>query len=274
MSFCRKLLDQDLLNVIHSIRYNYIVDAHCHLESELYPDKIRYEVINKAVGLNIVMITTPLSPSERTLAFELRSLYPKNIYVVTGYYPLSNEDIQLVIEFIKRNRDNIVGIGEVGLDFKPPNNALEVRLRQLEIFEIFIKLAKDLSLPLVVHSRSAGKYAIETLIKNQAENVLMHGFSGNAKYAKKAVEAGFYFSIPPTVIFSKQKQNLVRAIPIENILLETDSPVMSPNKETLNYPWNVFLSAKKISELKNLDITEVINITAKNALELFRISPP
>ena len=76
------------------------------------------------------------------------------------------------------------------------------------------------------------------------------------------------------MIFSKQKQNLVRAIPIENILLETDSPVMSPNKETLNYPWNVFLSAKKISELKNLDITEVINITAKNALELFRISPP
>jgi len=263
---------QRLLEELSSLNYDTIVDVHCHLESDLFTESDRERILREAIEkYRIKMITTPLTMREREKALNIRRIYPRYVFMVTGSHPLSDEPIEDVVNFIMRYRKELVGIGEIGLDFTPPNNVPEVREKQVHKFEFFIGLAKELKKPIVVHSRSAGKYAIDILIKNDADRVLMHAFSGKAKYAKKGVEAGFYFSIPPNAAFSPQKRSLINVLPIENILLETDSPYMRITSNMMTRPWHVLISAAVIAVAKEMEILEVIKVTTKNAKKLFSI---
>jgi TatD DNase family protein len=99
--------------------------------------------------------------------------------------------------------------------------------------------------------------------------VQLHAFDGKASYALRAVEAGYFFSIPPSVIRSQQKQKLVRQLPLRNILVETDSPVLGPNSEERNEPANVLISVEAIAELKGLRLEEVVEAVSRNFNELY-----
>jgi len=262
-----------IVSEISQLEYKFAVDAHCHIESDGYTDAERKYAIERSLEKKIVLVTSPLTMPERYYALELSKRYLGWIYVTTASHPLYNEPIDDVIEFIRKHSEEIIGIGEVGLDFHPPNNTEDIRSAQIKKFEVFISLAKELDKPLVVHSRSAGKYALDVLIRNSAEKVLMHSFSGNVKYAKKGIEAGYYFSIPPTVAYSPQKQKLVKALPLENMMLESDAPALSPESGKVNWPWNILFAATIIATIKEIDVRDVINETAKNAMKLFRITP-
>jgi len=261
----------EILSEITKENYDFLVDAHCHIESDGYSDAERDYAIRYSIQRRIVLVTSPLTMPERYYALELRRKYSNWIYVTIGSHPLLNEPIKDVVAFIREHLSEIVGIGEVGLDFKPPNNVENVRKRQVEKFKIFIELAKELDKPIVVHSRSAGKYAIDILIKSDIGKVLMHSFSGKAKYAMVGVEMGYYFSIPPTVLFSPQKKRLVEKVPIENLMLESDAPALSFLNKELNWPWGIIAAAKAIAEIKEMEILDVIRITTKNAKEFFGI---
>ncbi len=262
---------RDIVEELAKLDYKYVIDVHCHVDSDMYPDDERIRVIERAIRNRIKMITVPLSAVERNRAIQLKKKYNNWIYIATGSHPLIEEDINQVIEFILEHQNVIVGIGEVGLDFKPPNNRLEIMEKQVKKFETFIQLAKQIDKPIIVHSRSAGRQSIEVLIANGAERVLMHAFSGNVKYVRRGVQAGYFFSVPPISHKNVQKINLIKAVPIEQLLLETDSPVLSPIPDVLNEPINVLLSVLIVSQIKDMDPKDVINITYKNAKKFFKL---
>ena len=161
-----------------------------------------------------------------------------------------------MIELIRANCKRLWAIGEVGLDYwKVQDN--DERELQKEIFKRFIKLSLELNLPLNVHSRSAGRQTIETLLESNALKVIMHAFDGKASTAMPAVEAGYFFSIPPSIVRSRQKQKLVKRLPVESILFETDSPVLAPESNERNEPANLLIALNAVVEIKNLNTTEI-----------------
>ncbi|MCK5008743.1 MAG: TatD family hydrolase, partial [Spirochaetales bacterium] len=128
------------------------------------------------------------------------------------------------------HRDRLAGIGEVGLDRWIVKEEAD-RSVQETIFRRYIDLAIELDVPLNVHSRSSGRQAIATLLDRGALRVQLHAFDGKASTAGPAVEAGYFFSVPPSILRSRQKQKLVRALPLGSLLLESDSPVLGPDPQ-------------------------------------------
>src|SRR5690606_17391494 len=137
-------------------------------------------------------------------------------------------------------------------------------------FEAFIGLALETGLGLSVHSRSAGRHAIDALLANGPPKAVMHAYDGKHRDAQRAFEAGILVSIPPSIVRSRQKQDLVRALPLEALLLESDAPVLGPDRDARNEPGNVVLSLDAIAELKGVSREEAAAVTTENARRVFR----
>lgn len=215
----------------------------------------------------IVAVSETFSDVHRNL--ELATSYPL-LWPAGGLYPthLDTSEAVKICEFMRRERHKFFAIGEVGLDYWVVKQDPE-REHQREIFQTFIDLAIELNLPLNVHSRSAGRYAIDMLLERGATKVQLHAFDGKAASALPTVEAGYFFSIPPSVIRSPQKQKLVRRVPLSNLLVETDSPVLGPSPGERNEPSNVMVSVKTISEIKNIGKEEVLETLLDNSRRLY-----
>jgi len=140
---------------------------------------------------------------------------------------------------------------------------------QREILKRFVELSKALDLPLNIHSRSAGRHAIALLLENSATRVQMHAFDGKADAAIPAVEAGYFFSIPPSVIRSRQKQKLVKRLPLASLLVETDSPVLGPTPAARNEPANLSVSIQTIAQIKDVPEAAVMEAVSENARHLY-----
>ena len=246
------------------------IDAHCHLNDEDFKED-REEVIKRAKALGVkAIIDSSIDFTSGLLSLELQSKYKGFVFSSLGLDPsiMGEYEFARVLELIEQNRDSIVSIGEVGLDFFRIRDE-EGQAKQRERFRKFINLAKKLNKPLIVHSRSAGKYAIQVLLENSPSKVLMHAFDGKVGWAEKGAEAGFYFSVPTSVWHSEQKMKLVSALPVERILLETDSPVLGPKRGERNEPANIHFAAKKIAEIKGMPLEEVERQTTQNAMKFF-----
>jgi len=191
------------------------------------------------------------------------------VYASLGLMPYYSEDPEQVTRLAVENRERVVAIGEVGLDYYLGGR--ETRQRQQEVFRRFIEASKELDLPLVIHSRSAGRYALDILIGMGAERVVMHAFDGSASEAERGAARGYYFSIPPSVARSEQKQKMVRRLKLENLLLESDAPALGPERGVVNYPKNIVVSAEYVARLKNLSVERVVETTTQSAMELFQI---
>jgi len=242
-----------------------LIDVHCHLTAPEFEGRVR-EVVEKSVKAGVkAIITSGLGYEDGLKALEISDY--RIVYPSLGVSPYMLEGYEQVIKLISRESRRIVAIGEVGLDYWRVRDD-EGRNRQRRVFREFIELSKSLDLPLIIHSRSAGRYALEILFEMKAERVIMHAFDGAAKHAVKAVEKGYMFSIPPSIARSQQKRNLVKRIPLENLLLESDSPVLSPVAGQVNYPWNILVSAEWIGKIKGVSIEKVVEVTGRNAAEI------
>lgn len=256
------------------------VDCHCHLAAQDFQKDID-EVIeeSKKTGiLALVAVAEHAGEFERLI--ELSNKYSGFVLPCLGVHPVQGnppqeqrsatlEDLQNALPLIEKYKDCLLAIGEVGLDFTPRIASTEAQKNeQKKVFIEQIEIAKQFDLPLNVHSRSAGRPTINLLKEQGAQKVLLHAFDGKPSVAMEGVKAGFYFSIPPSIIRSEQ-QKLVKQLPLEFICLETDSPALGPVKQVRNEPKNISVSCQYIAQIKGLSVENVMEATTQNAFKLF-----
>jgi TatD DNase family protein len=200
---------------------------------------------------------------------DLAAKYPI-LSPAAGLYPtcLDIEQTEEMCNYIRTEHCKLVAIGEVGLDYWMVKEESQ-REVQREIFKSFIDLSKEVNLPLNIHSRSAGRYAIAMLLEHDAHKVQLHAFDGKAAPALQAAEAGFFFSLPPSIIRSRQKQKLIKRLPLSSLLIETDSPVLGPSPKERNEPTNAVIAVDAIAEIKGVNRTEVLQTVYQNTRRLY-----
>lgn len=246
-----------------------LFDAHAHLAAAEFGEDLP-EVLARAesAGLcGILAVGETLADAERIL--DLAGRYPL-IKPAAGLFPtiLDLAAAEAVVAFARRNADRLVALGEVGLDHWVVKTEAEWQVQEA-ILARFVALGDELDLPVNVHSRSAGRHAIGFLKRCGARRVLLHAFDGKAGAALEGAAAGYFFSIPPSIVRSPQKQKLVRQLPLASLLLETDSPVLGPDPTTRNEPANIRMACRAVAELKGVSEETVARVTTENARRLF-----
>ncbi len=258
-----------------------LVDVHAHMDY-LGWEKTLPQVLKRAEDAGVKAIisngTNRLS-NEKVLA--LSKKYPV-IKCAMGLYPidligLASDaagvpvqkgplDVDEELVWIKKHKESIVAIGEVGMDFHWDK---EQHRKQEDNFNAIIEFAKKIKKPLIVHSRAAEEKVIEVLEAQKAKRVVMHCFSGKKALVKKAIDLGFHFSIPANIERAQHFQTIVDITPIPQLLTETDSPWLGPIKDKESEPAFVAMTIKKIAQIKKLDEKEAALLIFKNYKELF-----
>lgn len=256
-----------------------LIDAHAHLDHQLLIGKID-EIINRAKNAGLKhIVTNGINPETNRISLELSKkydivecamgLYPRNILkrdIEKGCCPLKHADFDVdrEIEFMRKNKNSIAAIGEVGLDFTDGEDK-----GQIDDFSKIISLAEELKKPVIVHSRKAERKCVEMLESSSLRKVAMHCFCGKKSLVKKIADNGWLLTAPTTIVRSQQFQEIAENTPISQLFCETDSPYLSPFKEQTNEPAYVIESYKKIAEIKNMDLIEVINNIYMNWQRVF-----
>lgn len=256
-----------------------LIDVHAHLDHPFF-EKDLDEVIDRAKKIGVkAIITNGVNPESNKRVLSLAKKYDI-IKAALGMYPIdalqreaeTGEAPWLQHPFtvadclaeIKKHRNDIVAIGEVGMDFA----MAEDKETQREHFQQVIDLAVEIKKPLIVHSRKAEQEVIEMLSKSKAK-VLLHCFSGSKKLFLEGLKHGFYFSIPVNIVRSHQFQTWVKEAPLSHLLTETDAPYLGVNRDDRNESCNVIHTVNKIAEIKQMDPQEVANAIYGNYQRLF-----
>jgi TatD DNase family protein len=258
-----------------------LVDCHAHMDHRIFEKDID-EVIKRAKESGVKsIISNGIDKITNRKTLVLSKKYPL-IKAALGIYPpkahendaKNNPEIEYEsfnindeINFIRKNKNNIIAIGEIGLEYKDTDDRIEQQI----VFEKMLNLSKEIEKTVIVHSRKAEKEVVETLERLEIKKVILHCFSGKIKIAKKAIELGYYFSIPTCVIRSQQFQEFIKIIPLKQILTETDSPFLSPFIGKRNEPIFIKESIKKIAEIKKIEEEEVERIIFMNYRKLFGV---
>ncbi|MEM4397174.1 MAG: TatD family hydrolase [Candidatus Woesearchaeota archaeon] len=260
-----------------------LIDVHSHLDKYFYSDIS--EVINNLKMKNAVAITAGINPETNRYVLELSEKYPKVIYATLGLYPRDafteqeiretgfnlNFDVDEELDFIYSNREKIIGIGEVGMDFK---HGKDLEMQEKD-FRKVIELAIKINKPLIIHSRKAELKVIEILEEYSKEykfeKIIMHCFSGSHILVQRIRKNKWFFSIPTSIVRDQHFQKIVKETPLNQILTETDSPFLSPFKEIKNQPVFVLETIKTISKLRNIPEEDVANLIYLNSKRVFGV---
>ena len=249
-----------------------LVDTHCHLDNEKF-DEDRLDVIDRIKG-NLefcVNIGYDLTSSKKSL--ELAKKYDF-IYTVIGVHPIDiaeyDEEIEKELELLAKD-SKVVAIGEIGLDYHWMTEPKEI---QQERFRRQLELAKRLNKPVVIHTRDAMEDTVNILKEYPNITGVIHCYPGSLETAKQLVDR-FYLGIGGTLTFKNSKKivEVVKNIPLDRIVIETDCPYLTPEpfRGKRNEPIYVEYIAKKIAEIKEITVEDVAKITTENAKKLYRI---
>ena len=251
-----------------------MIDSHCHLDHEpLLSDLDNVIQRSKDIGIEkLLTISTSLESFLR-----VREIVNKDemIFGTIGIHPHETKknviDSDYITKCLKENR-KIIGIGETGLDFYYNNSD---KKSQLDSFKIHIEASIKSNVPLIIHSRDAEDETFDVLneYKNNELKILMHCFTGSKKFAENLMSFGAFFSASGIVTFknSLELQNTFKFIPLDKILIETDSPYLAPvpNRGKQNEPSFVKYTAQKIADIKQISNLDLIKSTTKNFNTLF-----
>jgi TatD DNase family protein len=252
-----------------------LVDTHCHLDMDAYAHDLDL-VLQDAVQHNvcaIVSVGIDIHSSKR--AVELTHRYPM-ISATVGIHPhdvdnITDSTLPIVADFARKNKERIVGYGEIGLDYVKRYSSPENQRRQ---FRNQLSLADELGLPVIIHDREAHDDTLNILRERPLKyGGIMHCFSGDINFAKNIIDLGLHVSIPGTVTFKNATllHEVARKIPLSSLLLETDGPFLAPHpyRGKRNEPRFILYTAQAISRLRNISMDELAKQTSQNAKALF-----
>ncbi|MDO8123481.1 MAG: TatD family hydrolase [Candidatus Hermodarchaeota archaeon] len=246
-------------------------DTHSHLEmARLYPKA--EAIVRRAREAGVIgVVVSAVEPKYYPKALDLQKRFSGFIWPTFGLHPprATPQMVKRAIGAIYDYAEDIVAIGEVGLDYYWVKGAKE-REYQKSVFIEFIHLADELNLPLVVHSREAEADAMQILREEKMFDVQLHCFN-DPEHVQQAAEERFFMSVPTSVVSRQRMQRIAKAMPLENMLLETDAPYLSPVPGQTNEPSNLPLAAAKIAELKGSTTEVIASTTTTNALNFLHL---
>jgi len=251
-----------------------LIDTHCHLDfPEFSADLV--EVITRAQANGVDYLVNIGSGLERSRkSVELAGRYDC-IYATVGVHPHDSDSFQPqdreMLKKLARGK-KVVAIGEIGLDFYKNYSRKE---NQLPLFYSLLGLAKDLGLPVVIHSRQADSETLKILKEVMPIKAVIHCFSGGQAFLEECLGLGFFISFTCNITYKKAEQlrQLLRIAPLGRLMLETDAPFLSPEgfRGKRNEPYQVKLLAEAIARIKEISFEEVAGATTDNAREFFKI---
>ena len=251
-----------------------LIDSHAHLDMEQF-DPDRDKVIQRALSADVgQMVTVGIDVNSSLKAISMAESYP-SVFAAVGIHPhnadLADRQDLKRIESISAER-KVVAIGEIGLDFY---RNLSSRNNQRKHFKQQLDIAMRCNLPVVVHAREAHEEVLEILssFDGSGSRGVIHCFSGDINLAEAFIEMGYFISIPGTVTFKNAGliHEVVAGIPLDTMLLETDSPFLSPNpyRGRRNEPSLVVHIAQKVADIRGITLEEVATRTSENSRQLF-----
>jgi TatD DNase family protein len=257
---------------VNKILDSQLVDTHAHLQSTRY-DKDLESVISRTQQANMKVIVIGWDVESSQRAVELASHY-EFLYATVGLSHYSaadmNDDLLNKISQLAQ-KERVVAIGETGLDYYRMAAPFPSQKR---LFREQIQLANNLKLPVVVHDRDAHEDIVNILKEEEAHAGVIHCFSGDKKMLEKVLDIGFYVSISGIVTFSKTLAKIVKQIPLDRLLVETDCPYLppAPKRGKRNEPLFIRYTMQKIAQIYDISYEQVVQTNATNAKRLFKIS--
>ena len=252
-----------------------MIDSHCHLDYEPLLSNLE-EVIQRSKNIGIKKILTICTTLDSFIKIKDIVNRDEIIFGTYGIHPHEVKDNKVeaktIISEISKN-SKIIGIGETGLDFFYNHSE---KSDQIKSFEVHIEAALRLKIPLIIHSRNAEKEMLDIFNNYRNENlkILMHCYTGSKNFAEKLLSFNAYFSASGIITFknSKELQETFRFIPLDRLLIETDSPYLAPepHRGKKNEPSFVIHTAEKLAYLKDVPNIDLINKTSFNFEKLFK----
>ncbi len=257
-----------------------LVDAHIHLSDSVYEQKIG-EIVEEAKQSNVVALVSN-SMDLTTSRQNLRSAeeYPDHVYAALGIHPwntkdMSSDELQETIDFIfenGENRERVVAVGEIGLDASYSGSGEPTEI-QMQVFHKMLSVAEKLSLPAIIHSRGTTSQIVSLLPSYKLKKVLLHWFSRPHSLISQIVDRGYYITEGPPAVFSTGIREVIRRIPLTNLMTETDGPVRfrGPFKGKLTTPAFIPTVVEAIAQLKGKEKSEVADQIFKNFTDFFGV---
>lgn len=253
------------------------VDAHIHLSDEEYVERVD-EVLAEAENSGVVaLVSNSVDLKTCVGTLKLARQHSGIIYAALGVHPwnvksVKEEELHQVTELISAQKENkaFVAVGEIGLDSK----YVETWDEQVNVFDSMLRLAEKLSLPAIIHSRGATAQIVDMLPSYKLKKVLLHWFSNPVSALIKAVERGYYITEGPPAAYSNGIRDVVRRVPLTNLLSETDGPVRffkTPFEGKRTTPAFIPTVIKAFAEVKNIGVEEVAEQILRNFQEFFGV---
>jgi len=248
-----------------------IIDSHCHPQFSKY-DEDRYKVIERSLdaGVGIIVVGTDFESSRE--AVEIAQKYD-NVWATVGIHPNdTDDDFDIEPYKILLDEEKVVAIGEVGLDyFRTPDE--QGRENQRKVLRQWLKLAEEDSTPMVFHCRDSYDDVLEAVSEFGNIRGVIHSFTSDIELANYFIQRGLYIGLNGIVTFSQEYDNLVENIPLESLLVETDSPFLSPHphRGERNEPLRVSIISDYIARKKGMSVEELNKITLQNTKQLFNL---
>jgi len=257
-----------------------LIDSHCHLNYKEYHNITHLLDFSLESGVDTFIAIGASDGMESCRETVELSKKSDSIFPTIGIHPhdakLYNNDIDKELRYMFSN-NNIVAVGEIGLDYYYDHSPKDI---QKEIFKKQLSLAVDFNLPIIIHTRDAEKDTINILkefrIVNKDIKILFHCFSGSSYLAEEGLKLGnTYFSFSGILTFKKAQEirDIAKTIPLDKILVETDSPYLTPTpfRGKTNHPAYVKYVAEKLAEIKEVEYNSIVKVTRENTISFFNL---